>query len=89
MLRSLPTNWDRHAAVPCTEKKNARRAAAWLGLEAVPRCRLRVDQGLGSLVGLLQADVTGSEVTTMNEAVERDARVACGADRARGGLKEG
>jgi len=52
----------------------------------VPRCRLRVDQGLGSLVGLLQADVTGSEVTTMNEAVERDARVACDADRAsRGG----
>ena len=40
-------------------KKNARRAAAWLGLEAVPRCRLRVDQGLSSLVGLLQADVTG------------------------------
>ena len=55
----------------------------------MPRCRLRVDQGLGSLVGLLQADVTGSEVTTMNEAVERDARVACGADEPGGGLKEG
>ena len=36
-------------------EENARRAAAWLGLEAVPRCRLRV----GSLAGLLQVDVTG------------------------------
>ena len=42
-------------------KKKSRRAAAWLGFEAVPRCRLRVDQGLGSLVGLLQADVTGKQ----------------------------
>eukprot|EP00964_Phaeocystis_antarctica_P028089 scaffold15832_cov42-Phaeocystis_antarctica.AAC.1 len=44
---------------PSCEGHAARRAAAWLGFETVPHCRLRVDQGLGSLPGLLQADVTG------------------------------
>eukprot|EP00964_Phaeocystis_antarctica_P038302 scaffold21914_cov68-Phaeocystis_antarctica.AAC.3 len=74
--RSLPQMSVSHL----TPKKNARRAAPWLGLEAVPRCRLRVDQGLGSLVGLLQAGVTGKQSgedeQKMNEAIERDTRVA-------------
>ena len=42
--------------------KNVRRAAAWLGLQAVPRCSLRADQAWAVRVGLLEREVTESDV---------------------------
>ena len=69
--------------------KNVRRAAAWLGLQAVPRCSLRADQAWAVRVGLLEREVTESDV-----AMACDGRVTAprasqdGADRARG-VREG
>ena len=43
-------------------EENVRRAAAWLGLQAVPRCSLRADQAWAVRVGLLELEVTESDV---------------------------
>ena len=69
--------------------KNVRRAAAWLGLQAVPRCSLRADQAWAVRVGLLEREVTESDVAMACDGRATAPRASQdGADRARG-VKEG
>ena len=63
-----------------------RRAAAWLGLQAVPRCSLRADQAWAVRVGLLEREVTESDVAMACDGRATAPRASQdGADPAGGG----
>ena len=70
-------------------EENVRRAAAWLGLQAVPRCSWRADQAWAVRVGLLEREVTESDAAMACDGRATAPRASQdGADRARG-VKEG